>query len=67
MASTIDIYRTAAVLIRQHGDWAALEAAGRADALQERGDRDGERVWVRVLAAVEELQCTERPEGVSQH
>jgi hypothetical protein len=67
MTSKMDIYREAAVLIRQQGDWAALEAADRADALQERGDRDGQRVWMQVLAAVEELQCAERPEGVTQH
>jgi len=32
MTSDLDIYRTASVLIREHGEDAALEAAQRADA-----------------------------------
>ncbi len=56
MTSEIDIYRTANVLIREHGEDAALEAAQRADALLEKGCLDGQRVWKRVLAAVKEIQ-----------
>jgi hypothetical protein len=56
MTSDIDIYRTASVLIREHGKDAALEAAQRADALLEKGSLDGQRVWKRVLAAVREIQ-----------
>ena len=37
MTSEIDIYRTANVLIREHGEDAALEAAQRADAMLEKG------------------------------
>ncbi len=37
MTSDLDIYRTANVLIREHGDDAALEAAQRADAMLEKG------------------------------
>ncbi len=33
MTSDLDIYRTANVLIREHGEDAALEAAQRADAM----------------------------------
>ena len=51
MTSEIDIYRTASVLIREHGEDAALEAAQRADAMLEKGSLDGQRVWKRVLAA----------------
>lgn len=56
--SDLDIYRSAAVLIRQHGEDASLEAARCADAFLEKGDADGERVWLRILAAVKVLQCT---------
>ncbi len=45
MTSNLDIYRTASVLIREHGEEAALEAAQRADAMLEKGSLDGQRVW----------------------
>ncbi len=56
MTSDLDIYRTASVLIREHGEDAALEAAQNADAMLEKGGLDGQRVWKRVLAAVRRLQ-----------
>ncbi len=63
MTSDLDIYRTASVLIREHGEDAALEAAQRADAMLENGSLDGQRVWKRVLAAVKEIQRQELREG----
>ena len=51
MPSEIDIYRSASVLIHQHGEDAALEAAQRADALLEKGDVRGCAVWKRVVRA----------------
>ncbi len=41
MTSDLDIYRSANVLIRDHGEDAALESAQRADAMLEKGDLDG--------------------------
>ncbi len=38
MILDLDIYRSAYVLIREHGEDAALEAAMRADAMLEKGD-----------------------------
>lgn len=61
MTSDLDIYRTTNVLIREHGEDAALETAQRADAMLEKGSLDGQRVWKRVLAAVREIQ-REEPE-----
>lgn len=61
--SRLDIYRSAAVLIREHGDDAPLEAARRADAMLDKGDLEGQRVWRQILAAVKELQRTACPEG----
>ncbi len=58
MVSDLDIYRSANVLIRQHGEDATIEAAMRADAMLEAGDLDGYAVWKRILRAVEELQET---------
>ncbi len=63
----LDIYRSANVLIREHGEDAALEAARRADAMLKRGDMEGAAVWKRVLKAVEEMQRTERREGEAAH
>jgi hypothetical protein len=37
MPDDIDIYRSARLLIEQHGDEAAIRAAERADAMLERG------------------------------
>ena len=39
----------------------------RVDELLDKGDLDGRAVWVRILAAVEELLSKERPEGVRVH
>ena len=63
MTSDLDIFRTANVLIREHGEDAAPEAAQRADAMLEKGSVDGQRVWKRVLAAVREIQRQEPREG----
>ena len=44
MATDIDIFRTANVMIREHGEDAALEAAQRAAAMLEKGRLDGQRL-----------------------
>ncbi len=63
MISDLDIYRSANVLIRDHGEDAAIEAAMRADAMLEKGDLGGVAVWRRILRAVEELVWMELMEG----
>ncbi|NKB44799.1 MAG: hypothetical protein GKS03_11035 [Alphaproteobacteria bacterium] len=59
MTSEKDIYRSAKLLIDQHGEDATTHASMRADELLEAGDIDGERVWLRILDAVRELQNLE--------
>jgi hypothetical protein len=44
LTSDLDIYRTASVLIREHGDEADLVAAQRADSFLEAGDAAA--VWL---------------------
>ena len=61
MTSDLDIYRTANELIKQHGSDAPIHAAMRADKMLEAGHLDGQAVWKRILAAVEELQSKDRP------
>ncbi len=58
MIPDLDIYRSASLLVKQHGEAAPIHAAMRADAMLEKGDLDGYAVWKRILRAVEELQET---------
>ncbi len=58
MTSDLDIFRSAQVLVKQHGEDAPIQAAMRADAMLEAGDLDGLATWKRILRAVEELQGT---------
>ena len=62
MIDEIDIYRTANLLIRQHGAMAAaIHAAQCADELLVAGDMDGRRVWLKVLKAVKVISDVEPP------
>ena len=56
MISEIDIWRAANLLIRQHGDEAELTACQRADLMLDRGDCDGQLVWLRIKRAIMALQ-----------
>ena len=60
MTSDLDVYRTASVPIREHGDEADLVSAERADAMLDMGNLDGQRVWKRILAAVKAIQRQEQ-------
>lgn len=62
MTSSIDIYRTASVLIREHSEDTALEAAQWADKFLEDGNMAGSAVWRQVLKAVKEIQRAEPEE-----
>ena len=45
--------------MKQHGEEASIKAAMRADAYLESGDMDGRAVWLRVIAAIKELEARE--------
>ena len=62
VTANLDIYRTANLLIQQHGEDAAIQAAMKADEMLEKGDLDGKAVWMQVVRAIEKLQAT-KPEG----
>ncbi len=64
MISDLDIYGTANILVKQHGEDAPIQAAMCAEAMVEKGDLVGCAVWKRVLRAVGELLSKERPPGV---
>ncbi len=63
MTTDLDIFRSANVLVTQHGAEAPIEAAMHADAMLDKGDLDGQRVWLRIMRAVKDL-LQARPTGV---
>ena len=67
MIPDLDIYRSAQVLVKQHGDDAPIHAAMRADAMLNKGDLSGCAVWRRILQAIEELQGTAPKPGEAVH
>ena len=56
MVDQLDIVRSAWELIKTCGEEASLRAAQRADECLAEGDIDGQLVWKRILAAIDELQ-----------
>ena len=67
MVSDLDIYRSAWLMVRQHGDDAVIQAAMRADELLERGDLEGQRAWLRIVDAIGELLSKEVPADAVRH
>ena len=61
MPSDIDIYRSAKLLIHQHGEDAPIFAAQQADACLVAGDLDGKATWMRVIRAIKELLNQQPP------
>ncbi len=61
MIADLDIYRSAQVLVKRHGEDASIEAAMRADAMLKKGDLDGYAVWKRVAKVAAELLSKGRP------
>jgi hypothetical protein len=58
MVSDLDIWRAAnLLLIRQHGNDAALEAARLQDPMLERGDDEGRHRWQRIRRVIEALRA----------
>jgi hypothetical protein len=57
VTTELDIYRTTAVLIHEHGE----------DAMLERGNVEGSAVWLCLLHAIEEIQRVERRDGEAAH
>lgn len=67
MTTDLDIYRSANLFVKQHGAEAPIHAAMHADTMLDRGDRDGQRVWSRILAVVNELLDTRPGDGAAVH
>ncbi len=67
MIPDLDIYRSAQVLVKQHGADAPVHAAMQADELLEAGDLEGCATWKRILRAVEDLQRAEPGPEMAVH
>lgn len=67
MTSDIDIWRSANFLIKQRGADVAIVAAQRADELTANGDVEGQIVWKRIVAAINELQRTKPAANEQRH
>jgi hypothetical protein len=52
-----DIWRAANLLIREQAAEAEIVATRRADEMLERGDREGQLVWLRIRRAIVDLQA----------
>ena len=57
MIADIDIWRAANPVIQQHGANAELHAAQMADRMLDRGDYEGQAVWMRIRRAINELHA----------
>ena len=62
----IDIWRSAAELVRNYGEDAVLYAARYMHEI-ERGDPKGETVWKHIIRAIEQLQTTAAEQSGSVH
>ncbi len=51
-----DIWRSANLLIQQHGEDARIHAAQMADEMLDKGDLDGQRTWLLILKAIESFE-----------
>ncbi len=67
MISDWELWACANLIIKQHGDQAELQAGIRADALLDKGDLEGQRVWLRILDRIRELRRLEPAEAERVH
>ena len=56
MISRMDIWRSAKLLVDQHGADAPIRTAQRADELLAQGNFEGQATWRRIARAAEELR-----------
>ena len=66
MPDDLDIYRSAKLLIDQHGEDAPIFAAMQADKRLAAGDLDGKATWMRVIGAIKEL-LNQQPPSAAPH
>ncbi len=67
MIEGIDLWRAARIMVKRYGDGAATEAAMRADEFLDQGNLDGQRLWMRIMLTIEELQRDRPRDGEAVH
>ncbi len=67
LVSDLDIWRAAQVMVKRYDDGAAIEAAMRADEFLDQGNMGGQRVWTRIMQAIEALQRERPKDGEATH
>jgi len=61
MLDQIDIFRCANLLLKNYGSAdATYRAASRAEACLEQGDANGQKVWLRIVAAIKNMAGSDR-------
>jgi hypothetical protein len=63
MIPDIDIWRCAQLMINNHGEEAAMEAATMADEWLAKGNIEAQRVWMRIAGAIDELRTVKPGEA----
>ena len=63
MTDESEIFRAATRLIEQHGEGAALVAAGHAESALQGGDPLAARQWQRIAQTVERIQAAAQDDG----
>ena len=63
----INIYRTANQYIKLYGEDAAIQAAMMADEMLAKADFQAQRVWIRIMRAVDVMQGEKAPHGEWVH
>lgn len=63
----LDIWRSARLLMAEHGERAPEHAARRISELSAQGDTAGAAIWGDILAAIGSLRAQEPPPGAATH
>ncbi len=63
MIPDLDIYRSANVLVKRHGEVGPIQAVMGADAMLKKGELGGYGVWKQILRTVVDLGC-EKPRNL---
>jgi hypothetical protein len=67
MISDCNVRQAAVLIVKRYGDDAMLEAAERADQLQEDGDWQAAITWHSILDCIERIQAQRPADGEALH
>ena len=67
MSTNAEIFKTANLLIDTYGEMAPNGAKIKADQLKDKGDIQGQKVWLRIARAAESLLDEKRPDNAIVH